>query len=150
MNSKKRIGIIVSICVVIVCALAIVHNLTRVKVPVNNIAIISEGETLYADLDNLSLSPVSGEVTNKKKETKTITGDGILLRDILAENHVSDYSSVKVISDDEYSAEVSKEEVESTDNAYLLVEDSAARLYVFGDFDSKRNVLNVKRIEIVK
>lgn len=47
-----------------------------------------------------------------------------------------------------YKATVSKEEALKKENAVLVFEGNSARLYVFGDTDSKRNVSNVKRIII--
>ena len=94
------------------------------------------------------MSKVSGETTNKKGETKKIEAEGYSLSDIPALTGISDYNDIVVFSDDEYNAEVSKDELADHDKAWLINDDGEIRLIVFNDQDSKRNVKNVVRIEI--
>lgn len=146
MNSKIRIIVTVGASIALVCVFALLHEATRTKVPEHMMEVDDGGNTCYVDVDELTLTTVCGQVVNGKGKIKDVEGQGILLRDVLSTCHVRDYLTIRVISDDEYAAELSKEEVENSDIAYLLIEGGEARLYVFGDSNSKRNVANVKRI----
>lgn len=82
-----------------------------------------------------------------KGEEREVEAPGILIKDILEENGITDYSEVTVIADDSYSARITEEEIKEETKAYLLKEEDSLRLIVFGDENSKRNVKNV--VEIV-
>lgn len=147
MNSKKRLGLICVLCAVLVAVLAVVHFATRTEVPENAIAIEAGKNTSYVVMSEQKLSTVEGEVVNGKGETSEVSGEGILLQDLLKDAKAEVTSKVKVISDDEYSAEVEADELEG-EKVYLVMEDQTVRMYVFGDPNSKRNVANVKRIVV--
>lgn len=147
MNSKKRLGLICVLCAVLVAVLAVVHFATRTEVPENAIAIEAGENTSYVVMGEQKLSTVEGEVVNGKGETSEVSGEGILLQDLLKDAKAEVTSKVKVISDDEYSAEVEADELEG-EKVYLVMEDQTVRMYVFGDPNSKRNVANVKRIVV--
>ncbi|MCR5631974.1 MAG: hypothetical protein K6F60_00635, partial [Eubacterium sp.] len=100
------------------------------------------GEEKVVDIDKLDLVSFSGTAVNGKGEQKDIEAEGIRLEDVIDS---SDYSEVTVTSDDAYSADVKKEEM---GEAWLEIEEGSARLYVFSDTNSKRNVKNVVRIEV--
>ena len=56
---------------------------------------------------------------------------------------------LKVTAQDEFSAEISGEELLEKDKVYLISEDDGTvALVVFGDSNAKRNVKNVARIEV--
>lgn len=148
MNSKIRIIVTICICGILVCVFALIHEATRMKVPEQTIAVDDESTVTYVHTNDFALSAIRGQVTNGSGAVKDIEGQGILLRDVLSMCQIEDYPTVRVISDDEYAAELSEEEIKNTDNVYLLIEDGEARLYVFGDSNSKRNVSRVKRISI--
>ena len=144
---KKRIIIVIAICIVLVTVLAIIHNVTRVKVPKNCIKVEYDSNELLLDINDIDTIEVSGRVENQKNEVKEIKGGGVLLADVVA-GYCTDYSKVTVIADDEYYAVLDAEELKGDCEAYLLITESEARLYVFSDELSKRNVSNVKRIII--
>lgn len=148
MNSKKRVVLLSVVCLFLVGLCAVVHLTTRDNVPEGAIAIEADGKTAYVDMNSIELEAVEGEVVNGKGETKTVSGEGALVKDILSENNINVGSGVKVVSDDEYSAEIEKAELEEAGKAYIIVEDNSARLYVFGDSNSKRNVSNVVKIVV--
>ena len=53
------------------------------------------------------------------------------------------------VADDEYSAMVSKDELDQTDKVYLLVgTEDRSQLVVFGDENSKRNVSGIIRLGV--
>ena len=53
-----------------------------------------------------------------------------------------------IFSDDSYSAQLTKEEIEEENRVYLLMDEDSLRLVVFGDKNSKRSVSNVVQIEV--
>lgn len=147
MKSKKSIIFIICLCLVVIATLVCINSKTRVNVPDNQILI--EGKTTeYVDLSLVEKSQFSGLTSNKKGEDKEVSGEGVSLYDIIEKYAGGDYMKVTVISDDEYKASLSKEEVMAKNSAVLLIEDSSARLYVFDDENCGRNVSNVKRIII--
>ena len=73
---------------------------------------------------------------------------GILLRKLLEEKNIEEYSQVTVVSDDSYSAKIAAEEIKEEEKAYLLLQEEELRLVVFGDENSKRSVSNVKQIVV--
>lgn len=148
MSSKKRIGLVLLVCMVLVGLFAVIHNSTRVKVPENSIAVVVGEAVEYIDIDKLELTKVSGQTFNKKGETKDISGQGILLRDVLSKIELSDCKNILVSADDEYSAELDIKEVMEDDTAYLIIDDNEARLYVFDNTNSRRNVSNVVKITV--
>ncbi len=66
----------------------------------------------------------------------------------LAQEHITGYSKVSVVSDDSYSAELTADEVKEDGKVYLLNEEDSLRLVVFGDENSKRSVSNVVQIVV--
>lgn len=148
MKSKVKVRIVLAVCLLLVVVFAVVHNTTRTKVPEHNIAVKS-GETIkYVDIDKLKLTKVTGQIKNKKGEVKDISGEGILVRDVLAEVELTTFTTLQVCAADEYNCIMERYEVMDTDDAYFLISDSKVRLYVFSDENSKRNVSNVTLIKV--
>ena len=94
---------------------------------------------------------------NGKGQEKDISEKGVKLSDVLSLAGLGkgDYSAVRVVSSDEYAAEISAEEVDSGEVAFLIRDQAddgseTVRLIVFGDSNSKRQVKNVVRIEVTK
>ena len=72
-----------------------------------------------------------------------------------ADTGSGDFAYVRVVSSDEYAAELFPEELAAGGTAFLIRDSSddgadTVRLIVFGDPDSKRQVKDVVRIEVVK
>jgi hypothetical protein len=145
---KKRIILIISILLVITAAIACIYVFSRPKVESGTFLLRTGSGDKTIRFSELPLSNVSGETINKKGKTKKIDAKGYSLSDIPALTGISDYSDIIVFSDDEYNAEVSKDELSDHDKAWLINDDGGIRLIVFKDEDSKRNVKNVVRIEI--
>ena len=144
---KKRIGIAV-ILMLVTAALVLVYLRSRESVKPGDLLIKSAGGDVSVTFEDLNLSHVSGEITNKKGETKTVESEGIALSDIPALAGINDYSEISVYADDEYNAVLSKDEVTKPDKAWLIKNDDSIRLIVFDDPDAKRDVKNVVRVEI--
>ncbi len=139
---SKIVLIIIAVMLIITGGYTWWYLGTRDNVPENSIEVSVNGKKEYVDIDKLDLSEINGSVVNGKGETKEVAGRGIHLADVIS---VADYSEVIVTSDDEFSATVKKEEL---GNAWLMISDKKATLYVFDDENSKRNVKNVVRIEV--
>ena len=141
-KDKKIIIAVVLVLLAVTAVMVILHLGSRTKVPEHSLMVVADNKENLTDLNGLDTEPIKGTVVNGKGETKEIEGEGISLASLI---DTDDYSEVSVISDDEYSANIKKTEM---DRAWLQIEDGKARLYVFEDKDSKRNVKNVVRIEV--
>ncbi len=147
-NPRRSVLFFVGLCLVLVAGLSVLHLKTREKVPEHQILVeTSDGKT-YIDLDNIKTESIRGEVVNGKGEVKEVSGEGILLSSLLKDELPNDYSTILVCALDEYQATLTKEELLDEGKAYLFLENNSARLYVFGDENSKRNVTDVVKIVI--
>ena len=141
MNKKVLIFIIIGLLVITAGAAGWYLSSLK-KIPEHSLVVVSDGKEKVVDIDKLSLVDFIGTTVNGKGDKKEIKGQGIKLSDVF---NVSDYTKASVIADDAYAAIVKKDEM---DQAWLQIEEGEARLIVFGDTDSKRNVKHVVRIEI--
>lgn len=109
------------------------------------------GENKYVDLNSLETVPVQGGIVNGKGEKSDIDTQGVPLADVIesAGFDPNGAAAVKVTADDEFSAELSGDELNEEGKAYLVGEnDGSMRLVVFGDSNAKRNVRNVVSVDI--
>ncbi len=154
---KKKSIIIVAVLLIITCIATVFYLRLRNDAPEGKIAVISGNKTVLIDPFGDSLVPIKGVTINAKGQEKDVDETGISLKDAISKSGLngSGFSKARVISSDEYAAEISFDEINEEGRAYLAKqreEDGSfsARLYVFGDNDSKRQVKNVVRIEIFK
>lgn len=119
---------------VLTAVLAAVHLKTRA--PEIEGKILINGE--YTEISELSMTNVKGTVINGKGEKKEIDADGICLSELCG-----DCAEVSVRSSDEYTATFNADELQ---NAYLIIDDRAMRLVVFGDENARRDVKNVAEV----
>lgn len=145
---KHKAYIFIIILVVLTGVAAFLHLSTREQVPEHCVAVSYDGNIVYVDLDTLAYEHVSGVRINGKGEEKPVEGQGILLKDMLAQYEISYYKTISIISDDSYTANVDSTEVLEDGKVYLMYEEEELRLVVFGDTDSKRSVSNVVKIDI--
>ena len=149
-NSKIVIAVI-AVLIALTAALAIVHSATRTEVPDGALLVSCGGEKKYVDLASLDTVSVRGSVVNGKGEKSDVNTQGVPLADVI-ENAGFDPNgavTVKVTADDEFSAELSGDELNEDGKAYLVSEDDGSmRLVVFGDSNAGRNVRNVVSVEI--
>ena len=148
---KKNSKIVIAVLIALTAALAIVHSATRTKVPDGALLVSCGGENKYVDLNLLDTVPVQGSIVNGKGEKSDIDTQGVPLEDVIknAGFDPSGAAAVKVTADDEFSAELSGDELNEADKAYLVGEDDGSmRLVVFGDSNAKRNVRNVVSVDI--
>ena len=141
MKQKKLILVILVALVLLTAALAIVHLCTRDKVPEGALLVTCNGKSSYIEVDKLTMTEVSGTVTNGKGEEKTVQGQGVPLFSLLD----GEFQSAVVSAEDEYTAAVG---VEDAENAFLILsEDGSLRLVVFGDANAKRDVKQVVKVD---
>ncbi len=150
-KSSKIIIAVIAALIALTAVLAIVHSNTRTEVPDGALLVSCGGEEKYVDLKSLDTVPVQGSVVNGKGEKSEIDTQGVPLADVVkgAGFDPESAAAVKVTADDEFSAELSGDELNEAGKAYLVSEDDGSmRLVVFGDSNAKRNVRNVISVEM--
>ena len=149
MKNKKMILIVVGLMVLVTAVFAVVHLNTRTTVPEGSLLIQHQGKDSYVQLEKLTMSEVSGSIVNGKGEQIEVRQPGISIRDVLiaAGIDADKIKGVSAFADDEYSAEISSEEINEQSLAYLAKEeDGTVKLIVFGDPNMKRNVRNIVKL----
>lgn len=149
MKKHKLTIIIIAVLVLLTAVLAVTHLVTREQGQEGAIQVVQDGKTTLLYIEDLKpVAAVNGTVVNNAGEEKTIDGQGILVSDVLKLAGVEVNSTVEVTADDEYSVNLSAEEVAEEGKAWLLIEDGTLRLIVFGDQGAKRNVKYVVRLTV--
>lgn len=150
-KSTKIIMAAIAALIALTAVFAIIHSAARTEVPDGALLVSCGGEKKYVDLASLDTVSVRGSVVNGKGEKSNVNTQGVPLADVI-ENAGFDPNgavTVKVTADDEFSAELSGDELNEEGKAYLVGEnDGSVRLVVFGDSNAKRNVRNVVSVEI--
>ena len=150
-KSTKIIMAAIAALIALTAVFAIIHSAARTEVPDGALLVSCGGEKKYVDLASLDTVSVRGSVVNGKGEKSDVNTQGVPLADVI-ENAGFDPNgavTVKVTADDEFSAELSDDELNEDGKAYLVSEeDGSMRLVVFGDSNAGRNVRNVVSVEI--
>ena len=150
-KSTKIIMAAIAALIALTAVFAIIHSAARTEVPDGALLVSCGGEKKYVDLASLDTVSVRGSVVNGKGEKSDVNTQGVPLADVI-ENAGFDPNgavTVKVTADDEFSAELSGDELNEEGKAYLVGEnDGSMRLVVFGDSNAKRNVRNVVSVEV--
>ncbi|MCM1148864.1 MAG: hypothetical protein NC319_02090 [Butyricicoccus sp.] len=149
MNKKRTVALSFTALIILTVILAAVHLNTRVRVPAGTLQIETAQGSVSVFLSELELRTVRGTLVNGKGEEKDVDAQGLLLSELLAACRVAVSTQVTAIAADEYSAVVTADEVSEADGVYLAVEDGSARLIVFGDPNSKRQVTDIVRLVVV-
>lgn len=150
-KSTKIIMTAIAALIALTAVFAIIHSAARTEVPDGALLVSCGGEKKYVDLASLDTVSVRGSVVNGKGEKSDVNTQGVPLADVI-ENAGFDPNgavTVKVTADDEFSAELSGDELNEDGKAYLVSEDDGSmRLVVFGDSNAGRNVRNVVSVEV--
>ena len=150
-KSTKIIMAAIAALIALTAVFAIIHSAARTEMPDGALLVSCGGEKKYVDLASLDTVSVRGSVVNGKGEKSDVNTQGVPLADVI-ENAGFDPNgavTVKVTADDEFSAELSGDELNEDGKAYLISEDDGSmRLVVFGDSNAGRNVRNVVSVEI--
>ena len=154
---KKKNLLITLVLVLAAAVIGGVYLKGRSQAPSGSLAIVLDGSETLVDPFSAPSVPVEGTTVNGKGEEKEISETGAALKDVLALAGVGEgaYTSVRAVSSDEYGADLTEEEISSGDRAFLVRDSSdegqeTIRLIVFGDTNSKRQVKDVVRIEILQ
>lgn len=152
---KKKSVILVLILFIITAATACIYLLGRDEPSEGCLTVLCGGNSKTVDPFSKGLQPVSGVLINGKGEEKEISGSGVPLKDVITLSGIKEgaYQSAKIVSSDEYAAELTADEIKEDGKAFLIKDTSddnsmTIRLIVFGDSNSKRQVKNVERIEL--
>ena len=145
MSHKKRMLLAAVLLLGLTAALAVLHFAARPQVPEGTVLVRAGGDGVCISLRDLPLSRVEGAILNGKGETAEISGQGILLREVLHYAGVTGPGRVTAVADDSYSAVVESGELAGS-TVYLLMEEGQGRLVVFGDPNSKRNVSHLTEL----
>ena len=150
-KSTKIIMAAIAALIALTAVFATIHSAARTEVPDGALLVSCGGEKKYVDLASLDTVSVRGIEVNGKGEKSDVNTQGVPLADVI-ENAGFDPNgavTVKVTADDEFSAELSGDELNEDGKAYLVSEDDGSmRLVVFGDSNAGRNVRNVVSVEI--
>ena len=150
-KSTKIIMAAIAALIALTAVFVIIHSATRTEVPDGALLVSCGGEKKYVDLNSFNAVPVQGSVINGKGEKSYIDTQGVPLADVIkgAGFDPNNAAAVRVTADDEFSVELSGDELNEEGKAYLVGEnDGSVRLVVFGDSNAKRNVRNVVSVEI--
>lgn len=152
---KKKDLIIAFVLVLAAALIAVIYLNGRNQTPQGSLAVLYENSEKLLNPFSLPLSEVRGTTVNGKGEEKEISEEGVSVKDVLTLAGIKDFSNVRVVSSDEYAAELKAEEFISDHFAFLIRDASddgseSIRLIVFGDSNSKRQVKDVVRIEVTK
>ncbi|MBE6014118.1 MAG: hypothetical protein E7241_01940 [Lachnospiraceae bacterium] len=155
---KKKNCLIIVALILFTVVIAIIRVFTGIPKPTaGTLTLIVNNKETMVDPSKASKVEVSGTTVNSKGDKKEINTSGYALKDVITLSGAKDedYTSVKVTASDEFSATLTKAEIDDGQRAFLIGESSDKgdvffKLIVFGDSDSKRQVKNVARIELIK
>jgi len=151
MKQKRIILVIIIILAAAAAVLAVLHLSKNKPVEQGQAEIIRQNQKWLLGAADIAKVSVKGELVNGKGESVRIDAKGIALADALSSAGIdpAEVAVLKITSQDEYSAEISGEELLEPEKVYLICEDDGTfTLVVFGDSNSKRKVKEVARIEV--
>lgn len=145
----RKVLVFAAVLAVLTVIAAMFHFTTRKAVAEGTLAMTVHGTEQTVDISKFAYEQVTGIRVNGKGEEIPVDAPGVSLKQVLSKAGVKEYEKVTVVSDDSYSAEVLKEEVEEGTRAFLILGDeNELRLVVFGDTNSKRSVSNVAQVVV--
>ena len=145
--NRKTLLIILAVLVVLAAVLAVIVSKEQPQKTVSEVIIAQNGKQTKVDLGRLELSDVKATVTRANGKALEIDSKGLELRKLLEE--YSGYTTVTVLAEDNYTAEIKADELQTEKNVYLMIgEENRPRLVVLSDSNAKRDVKNVLTIEL--
>lgn len=93
-----------------------------------------------------AMTQTDADYTDKEGNTTTYTG--VLVSDLLAAAGVSDYTKLTLIASDEYSAEVTADELASCAACIVAFDEDGTLRSVMPDLSGKQNVKNLVEITV--
>ena len=146
---NKKLLLAIAVLLTVTAVLAVIHLGNAPQVDEGDLLILQGTTQHYVTIDEQQLVPVTGTLVNGKGDQIPVDSMGLALADVLGLAGFEALSDVVVTARDEYSAEVTAEELAAPGKVYLTVEtDGTFRLVVFGDSNSKRNVSDVIKLTL--
>ena len=108
-RGRKRLTIFFFLLVVAALGFGGAHLVGKNKFSEKEISLYWGREEKKVNIEKLSYEPVEGIRINGKGEEIPVSGQGILLKELLEEYGIVDYRQVKVSAMDSYSATVTRE-----------------------------------------
>ncbi|MDT3843204.1 MAG: hypothetical protein LIV11_01290 [Bacillota bacterium] len=153
---KKSIAVVILLLILTGIA-SFIYLRSRNDAPRGTLTVTCGAKTELVDPFRASPVSVKGTTVNNKGEKKDIDETGVTLSGVIALTafEKETYTSARVVSSDEYAADVTADEISDPQKAFLLRQKSKdgneeIRLIVFGDENSKRQIKDVTRIELQK
>ncbi|MBQ2311139.1 MAG: hypothetical protein II185_01135 [Firmicutes bacterium] len=144
---KKTLLIILAVLVVLAAVLAVIVSRNQPQKAVSEVIIVQNGKQAKVDLGKLDLTDVKATVTRANGKTLEIDAKGLEMRKLLEK--YSGYTTLTVSAEDNYTAEIKADELQTEKNVYLIIgEENKPRLVVLSDSNAKRDVTNVLTIEL--
>ncbi len=143
---SRKVMIFIGILIALTVITTILHLSTREEVPEHSVKVTTSEKEITLDIMSMEHESVTGIRINGKGEEIPVEGEGIKVQQLLESLDIREYSKVRIVSDDSYEAQVTKEEVMEKHKVYFLLEEDTLRLVVFGDTNSKRSVSHVVQI----
>ncbi|MBQ1579859.1 MAG: hypothetical protein IIZ86_01845 [Firmicutes bacterium] len=144
---KKTLLIILAVLVVLAAVLAVIVSRNQPQKAVSEVIIVQNGKQAKVDLGKLDLTDVKATVTRANGKTLEIDAKGLEMRKLLEK--YSGYTTLTVSAEDNYTAEIKADELQTEKNVYLIIgEENKPRLVVLSDSNAKRDVKNVLTIEL--
>ena len=144
---KKTLLIILAVLVVLAAVLAVIVSRNQPQKAVSEVIIVQNGKQTKVDLGKLDLTDVKATVTRASGKTLEIDAKGLEMRKLLEK--YSGYTTLTVSAEDNYTAEIKADELQTEKNVYLIIgEENKPRLVVLSDSNAKRDVKNVLTIEL--
>ena len=144
---KKTLLIILAVLVVLAAVLAVIVSRNQPQKAVSEVIIVQNGKQAKVDLGKLDLTDVKATVTRANGKTLEIDAKGLEMRKLLEK--YSGYTTLTVLAEDNYTAEIKADELQTEKNVYLIIgEENKPRLVVLSDSNAKRDVKNVLTIEL--
>lgn len=146
---KNNVILLLGAVLLVTMAVAVLHLSTRTVVPEGHLLVTCDGKETEIAVSKLKLQTVRGTISNAKGDKRTIDAQGVAVATILSEAGISECSTVVIVAEDEYRAELTAEEAFSVEGVYIILqEEGGVQLIVFSDINSKRSVSNVVRLEV--
>ena len=160
---KKKVLIAVVICAVLALTLGVglyVRNTQTAQEKQNAITVKAAGKEIVVAVKELDKGAFEGETVNGKGERSAHSYRGVELQALLKDKGVGAATGVHVSSADQYTADLTGDELREAGKVYLAVEidgqkvsgieegTDGVQMIVFGDENMRRSVRNLAVIEV--
>ena len=116
---KKTLLIILAVLVVLAAVLAVIVSRNQPQKAVSEVIIVQNGKQAKVDLGKLDLTDVKATVTRANGKTLEIDAKGLEMRKLLEK--YSGYTTLTVSAEDNYTAEIKADELQTEKNVYLII-----------------------------